>query len=140
MTLDKAVDICRAAEAAKSQMHVMQTVQSEAAVEALKVATSAEKPKAGKRGKPRPPDKLKAQEANQKACRKCGGTHKPRQCPAFGATCHNCGKRNHYAKVCTSPHEKVGTVRRVNDLDREVESLFIGTMSCADSKHTAQPT
>ena len=32
----------------------------------------------------------------------CDSTHPIRKCPAFGKTCSNCGKVNHFAKVCRS--------------------------------------
>ena len=35
-----------------------------------------------------------------KECTKCGTRHEPRSCPAFGKTCSNCKKPNHFAKVC----------------------------------------
>ena len=43
-----------------------------------------------------------------KPCGRCGRKH-TQKCPAFGATCTACGKRNHYANVCRSkPQEKKG--------------------------------
>ena len=35
-----------------------------------------------------------------KECPKCGMKHEPRSCPAFGKTCNNCKKPNHFAKKC----------------------------------------
>jgi hypothetical protein len=37
-------------------------------------------------------------------CRYCGGPrrHGTTQCPAFGKSCDNCGKDNHFASVCES--------------------------------------
>ena len=35
-------------------------------------------------------------------CGKCGYTHKPRECSAFGKFCRNCYRRNHFAKKCKS--------------------------------------
>ena len=35
-----------------------------------------------------------------KECPKCGTRHEPRSCPAFGKTCNNCKKPNHFAEVC----------------------------------------
>lgn len=32
-----------------------------------------------------------------RTCSRCGQRHQPRQCPAFGQQCHNCGRPNHYA-------------------------------------------
>ncbi|XP_057679220.1 uncharacterized protein K02A2.6 isoform X2 [Corythoichthys intestinalis] len=137
LTLDKAVDICRAAEVAKSQLRAMRSAQPEASVEALhKVAASSEKGRVGMTRQIRPPIKSRPQAANGDTCRKCGGTHKPRQCPAFGVLCHNCNKKNHYAKVCSSSQKRGATVRGIHDL--EVESLFIGTMSCAPPKNKHQ--
>ena len=43
-----------------------------------------------------------------KPCGQCGRKH-TQKCPAFGATCTACGKRNHYANVCRSnPQGKKG--------------------------------
>lgn len=33
-------------------------------------------------------------------CRKCGRTHEPRNCPAFGKPCRKCKKKNHFAVCC----------------------------------------
>ena len=35
-------------------------------------------------------------------CKYCGGQHEPvrTQCPAYGKSCHNCGKANHFYTVC----------------------------------------
>lgn len=37
--------------------------------------------------------------SHQIKCKKCGGKHGFR-CPAVGTKCHNCGKLNHFAKMC----------------------------------------
>lgn len=33
-------------------------------------------------------------------CTFCGGQHGPRNCPAYGKTCHKCNLRNHFSSVC----------------------------------------
>ena len=33
-------------------------------------------------------------------CSRCGRSHRPRQCPAFGQLCKKCARRNHFARVC----------------------------------------
>ena len=35
-----------------------------------------------------------------KECPKCGTKHEPKSSPAFGKSCSNCKKPNHFAKVC----------------------------------------
>ena len=62
LTLDKAVDICRAAEAAKSQSQAMGTGQREAPVQALsRVTATLDKGRAYKGRKPNPSGKFKWQ-------------------------------------------------------------------------------
>ncbi|MCG8429932.1 MAG: hypothetical protein MJA29_02005, partial [Candidatus Omnitrophica bacterium] len=41
-----------------------------------------------------------------KKCRSCGTSHKPKQCPAWGKECHQCKKKNHYAKFCKSSKDQ----------------------------------
>ena len=33
-------------------------------------------------------------------CKYCGSNHQRGACPAFGQRCNNCGRQNHFAKVC----------------------------------------
>lgn len=33
-------------------------------------------------------------------CRRCGNTHRARECPAYGKTCTKCSKANHFSRVC----------------------------------------
>ncbi|GFN85448.1 polyprotein [Plakobranchus ocellatus] len=43
-----------------------------------------------------------APEPSKRTCKQCGSEHKPRQCPAYGKTCHKCKGKNHFATVCRS--------------------------------------
>ena len=38
-------------------------------------------------------------------CKYCGGSHTPRQCPAYGKICTICGKISHFQKMCMSKKE-----------------------------------
>ena len=38
----------------------------------------------------------------QQPCRYCGGTHPPRQCPAYSKMCIECNKIGHFLRVCQS--------------------------------------
>jgi len=42
-------------------------------------------------------------------CKYCAGTHQPRKCPAYDKQCNNCGRKEHYAKVCLSKKESTAT-------------------------------
>ena len=39
-------------------------------------------------------------------CRNCGNSETHRTCPAAGLVCHECGKHNHFAKMCRSRRAK----------------------------------
>ena len=52
-------------------------------------------------------------------CRYCGGSHAPRQCPAYGKRCAACSKTGHFRKVCRSKGNC--TIREV-EIDMEPES------------------
>lgn len=62
-------------------------------------------------------------------CKRCGETHKPKQCPAYGKTCAKCGRPNHYAKMCLTK-KKVNAVREgTDDSDDLSETFFIKMVS-----------
>ena len=51
--------------------------------------------------------------ASQQACDRCGRNHDHRnQCKAIGATCHSCGKKNHYSTVCRSKQAPQNPIQR----------------------------
>ena len=52
---------------------------------------------------------------NTSSCRNCGKRHPPKQCPAYGRKCNNCGKLNHYAKLCRSGAKQPGTVDELTE-------------------------
>ncbi len=82
LTLNKAIDICRAAEqtvthsgtlSGDSQRNQARNI----GVDAIRTRTRQE-------------------------CSRCGTVHAPRACPAYGKTCHKCGGQNHFQKKCRS--------------------------------------
>lgn len=98
LTLERAIDICRAAETAKAQIQAMSTTTQERAIHAVN-KTKGKDNQQWKQGR-----KLQVQSDSRKikdqVFRKCGKSHQPRLCPAFGVSCRKCGKLNHYAKMC----------------------------------------
>ena len=85
LNLDKAVQMCRAAETTRAQ--AKELWREGAAVHALKAD--------GRPAKRFPKQRTAESHVDKKesgACRRCGDTHPPNKCPAFGKSCNNCGK------------------------------------------------
>ena len=65
-------------------------------------------------------------------CRYCGGSHMPRQCPAYGKTCTGYGKTDHFRKVCRSKRDcKVNGVgiEMVQEIqEEEIETVSINSI------------
>ena len=53
-----------------------------------------------------------------KICGKCGMSHPPRECPAWGRKCHKCGNKNHFSMQCRS--------KQSGGLDRQSRSTSRG--------------
>ncbi|CAB4003675.1 Hypothetical predicted protein [Paramuricea clavata] len=60
-------------------------------------------------------------------CKYCGLSNErdKEKCPAWGKTCRSYGKKNHYAKVCTSR----GDSNRRQAHSLETGDLYIGTIA-----------
>ena len=121
LTIERAIDICRADEAMVTQMKMLgeskTTGHAANLMEISAVGTSS-------RG-----------DMKKYRCDKCGGMHRIQQtCPALGAECHKCGKRNHFARVCRSKTTRMGKSRLHSIEQQEDESsdkhehLFVATI------------
>lgn len=128
LTLEKTVDICRAAEAAKTQIQAMG--EQNKTVHAIK-----KKSNDAKQNKRCEKKSYQQQKAESFICKKCGKSHPPRQCPAFGATCHACGKSNHFASVCMSQQK---STKPKHSRYVTVDSLFIGSVELNKNSGSAQ--
>ena len=115
LTLEKAIDIARAAESAAVQMKVM---SAEPGLNAVK-------------------EKEKEQSENAPSVssgwiKDCGRNHERRSCPAFGQICTYCKKRNHFVAKCPAK-SKVSTVQErfylsaagVGNRSREMVTLTV---------------
>lgn len=91
LSLDQAVEICRASELSNNHAKTINQQQtSSPEVDAVK--------------------KVQGAQANTKAkytylCKKCNRTHGPRNCPAFGKNCSICQKMNHFAVGCRAKNK-----------------------------------
>lgn len=103
LTLETAVEFCKAAEVAAAQNR---SLESEAKVQRVEKTTSAAgQSHAG---------------GHRRRCGYCGRSHEPRQCPAWGKTCTLCNKRNHFASCCRSKRgvHEVGAATKAEESDQ----------------------
>ena len=112
LTLQKVMQICRAAEATRDQI---KSLRGETTVDAVK-----------------------ARGEKKMHCKNCGLLHAPRSCSAFGKTCFKCKKNNHFAKYCHQPgsvpkRSSFSENKKLTHKSSEVNSvehgdLFLGTL------------
>ncbi|XP_068758790.1 uncharacterized protein [Montipora capricornis] len=94
LTLEKALDICRASEHSKQQMKTISRTHN-ANIDALKRRTA--------RNFANVTESPQAQANDQRTpCGNCDTYHKPRSCPAYGKQCASCSRLGHFAKFCRS--------------------------------------
>ncbi|XP_028394385.1 uncharacterized protein K02A2.6-like [Dendronephthya gigantea] len=92
LTLEKCLNICRAAEAANNQQKQISHNTSE--------STHALKPKGKPQFNSQRKPKLPCPD-----CKYCGRRHerKKEKCPAYNKTCNNCSMKHHFSSVCQQP-------------------------------------
>ena len=129
LTLTKALDLCRAAEATKEQVQAMNKEAPQIPIRAIRGAQHPRRGKADAKPTARILENDKPFKAKQSPCRYCGGFHQPRQCPAYGKTCSACYKKNHLAKVCLQAARQTKQVALLQDDDDtssdDAEGLFL---------------
>ena len=103
LTLEKALDICHAAETSKEQMKVM---ASDSQCHEMNAIIRSEDMSVNRRKPTRRVINAEASNASNHhstqggSCAYCGSKHPPRKCPAYGVICSKCKCRNNFAKVC----------------------------------------
>jgi hypothetical protein len=123
LTLARATQICRRAEATKSYMAKMSDQPIK--VNEISSKTADHKSKATSKDK-FPDDKISN-------CKYCGSDHARRQCPAYGKTCNSCGGKNHFSKVCrTKGRPKQSNSNLTHELTDESADAVIVTDDDAD--------
>ena len=109
LTLEKAIKLCRITEQSQEQSKIF-----------ISPTTQTGNIDAVKREDP-PVDTAKSKNEDSRRimkCKFCAASHDRGNCPAYGATCHKCNGRNHYARCCFK--SKNGTEeRRVRHVEVE---------------------
>ena len=114
LDLPKAIDICRAAEASRTQLDKLNTqTQAECAVNEIK----REREKNQQTSPATPYRQNTIQD-----CKYCGRDHQKGKCQAYGQKCKNCGKMNHFANKCMSKTASYRTRKPVHRLEEQSES------------------
>lgn len=152
LNLEKAVKICQASELARQHAETFdvakkglaqQPAQTQGDVDAISFNNKG-------RGKCRDTRSREKEFRDREfSCKRCGGHHKARQCPAYGKTCSRCNGLNHYAKMCLSRGKEVKErkVHIVNETEEDSDSQsdgpwFVNTVTEGDSElveETGQP-
>ena len=124
LTLEVAINTVRAAKTSKTQIETL----TNSALEAAAINLGRKQNQKIKPPLRKQPLKLTEQKQSKKTCGRCGSHHKPRECKAFGTTCHRCQGKNHFAHMCftkspNSNHQKLHEVGQQSDTETG-EDLF----------------
>ena len=122
LTLEKALDVVRSAEATEIQMKELDSDSSVHGIGKDKNKSTRKKTSSDDEEK-RPPSKTFN-------CWNCGTRHGSRECPAYGKTCNNCQKRNHFQSVCRSRKKvhRLGVEQQEEEHDLD-STLFVGAVT-----------
>ena len=139
LTLEKAIDICRASEATRDRMQSMDNSRPVSDVHSIRHDDKSDRDR--HRSKSRVADRDESDN-----CGNCGKQHEPKQCPAYNLKCSNCRRRGHFAKCCRQPNRRQrsssrgqsksstsGPTRSVNMLEDGVENLYVGELLSINS-------
>ena len=102
LTLEKALDVCRAAETSRDHIRQM-TTAPEAAIGRLGLRHNGNLQPRGKTPSLHTqPKQINDRPSSQRItnCHFCGRDHNRQECPAYGKSCSTCGGKNHFAIVC----------------------------------------
>ena len=122
LTLEKALGVVRSAEATEMQMKELDSDSSVHGIRKDKNKSTRKKTSSDNEEK-RPLSKTFK-------CWNCGTRHGSRECPAYGKTCNNCQKRNHFQSVCRSRKKvhRLGVEQQEEEHDLD-SILFLGAVT-----------
>ncbi|XP_037046531.1 uncharacterized protein LOC119081601 [Bradysia coprophila] len=120
VTLDEAIDQCRATELARGQSKDMQRdKESEFSIHEV------QKQFKKKLSLESDSNMTKSSIKGTFKCNRCNTNHSSGKCPAYGKSCNNCKKPNHFAVSCRMKRIKSIVTNKKDDDDGEVHSFKI---------------
>lgn len=142
LTLEKIITTCRAAEISKQHVSSLATTldKQEVVVDNLNRGRqphrqqNRQQPKRQPRFQQRSNQPQHSEAKPQKSCGRCGTTHLPRQCPAYGTTCYACGKFGHFQNVCRQKQRAAPRHVRMLDMEEDVavQDFGLGSLTVND--------
>ena len=115
LSLEKAIQICRAAENVKMQAKEIKGASNEASVEAVSKGYSRESLSKQRNVEGKHRQKVKN-------CKYCGGEHEYGKCPAYRRQCNKCGKHNHLL-LCVNQNQCRSWTRSNKSKGRSVHQV-----------------
>lgn len=137
LTLNTAIDICKASEAASRQLKAMSTPEDVQPLQTTKPPYRRGGRAAGDRQRRRDQSTTRRDRSVDRPCRYCGRQHDANKqaCPAYGQTCKKCQKQNHFAAVCRSTSSKPGPRQHnVKEIWESTESESLLALDSTKSK------
>lgn len=131
LTLDKAIDVCRANELSQSQL---KSLHEEVEIPVHEVS----KQKQHDKKKDRSATSQSVKMRNLGDCTRCGYKHEPRKCSACAQVCKLCHRKNHYAKMCNSrrhsDNHKMQAKAETDDQESFIGSIQAENHDCTVSQ------
>lgn len=67
-------------------------------------------------------------------CSRCGYKHEQRKCPAYGQTCRQCNKKNHFTKMCKNERKHPRKMHMLEQTEEGDKNMFLGTLEVQRNK------
>ena len=131
LTLLKAIDICKASEAAGKQMKAIAGADQVQSLRSSKQPEACDRLHEKSRVRRSRDDSREQGRTKSPArrCKYCDRKHELRKeaCPAYGKVCRRCSRKNHFESVCQSKATGNKSVRHdVHEIDTDEQLLTLG--------------
>lgn len=138
LTLQKAINICKAAELA---MERMKEVLQERTVNKIdrkrqecrqeNKETRASNENNGARRRPENANGTRFTESRHPECSRCGYRHEWKKCPAYGQQCKKCKRSNHFARKCRARNVKELFVEE-EDQEFSLNMIYVNSVGTSE--------